>query len=510
MKYRSLLFCRSPLAPQADRTDDLFRSFCEDIHMDAVIREIATGREQYNLEEVFFRRPATVDDVVYRIAIMKDIDTCDLLNAFHDFSLRIRLSRNYLQNSRSCNDADQRDKFHLDAAFVYCQAVTNLHAALEAANLRSDGLAQFAAWLSHYINTSAFESLKRESSRLNSEFEEIRYRLLVFGNTITVLPDDSKTDIYRSLGKTFYEDDPDKTVTFQLFANLHLAEVEKRILQQVKKYFPSPFQKLAAFCFDHDAFVHPDLLTFDREINFYLACLEFFRRLREKGYGYGFPEISDRLCIRAGYDLSLALSDLHAGQKLDIVTNDFELSPDERLVVVTGPNQGGKTTFARSIAQILFLSSIGCPVPCRTAEVFICDRLFTLFPKDEHPVSDMGKLKQDLQRLKPILAHATSRSLVIFNELFASAATHDAVEMGRILFEFFAGTGTRCLFVTHFHELASVRNDLVSLVAETDPFHSGKRTFQIKRKTADGNVYAASLIEKYELSRSRLKERIQK
>jgi DNA mismatch repair ATPase MutS len=283
--------------------------------------------------------------------------------------------------------------------------------------------------------------------------------------------------------------------------------VQAAIATFVARLYPDTFEALHAYAIRYTDLFDPQLAQFEREAQFYLAYLDVMDVLRSDGVTFCYPTIepSGEVDVRAGRDISLALS-LHVKGEVPIA-NDCVLGPDDRVVVVTGPNQGGKTTFARTIGQIHILAGLGLPVPATRAVVPLVDRVPTLFEKGENVENRRGHLYDDLVRAREAMDGATRGSLVILNELLSSTALEDALFLGTKLIEGLRHSGTRCVYVTFLDELSRLPGT-VSLVAGVDPTDPTRRTFQVVPQAANGLAFAQALADKYGLSRQALENRL--
>lgn len=486
-------------------------AFFIDLNLDQVIDSITSGREEYNLKPFFYTSLKGVDEIKYRHEIMQDLENINLFNCIKAFSEKMRFMREHLIQSSKLYNKYQKEMWFLDAVEIYCDAAIGLTENLSTITLKSRGLLAFREYMISYSNSDYFTSLFKEAKKLKTDFSEVKYTVLIKDTCVKVnkyeFEDNYSTEILKVFEK--FKQEAAKERQFKFDNSLIMNHVEEQILDLVAELYPDLFLNFDNYCANNSNYLNETIAIFDREIQFYIAYLEYISVFKGAGLKFCYPQISDtckEIYNHGGFDLALAYKLIT--QNSSIVCNDFYLKDKERIFIVSGPNQGGKTTFARTFGQLHYMASIGCLVPGTEAKLFLFDNIFTHFEKEENIKNLSGKLQDDLVRINYILSQATPSSIIIMNEIFNSTTLKDAIFLGKKIMEKIIQLDLLCVCVTFIEELTSLGDKTVSMVSTIVPENPALRTFKIIRMPADGLSYAISIAEKYQLTYDCIKERI--
>lgn len=491
--------------------------FFKDLNLNQIFAPILKAKKEFKLEGFFYTALHNPEVILYRQDVMRELESDELRSLFAGFSKTVYDLGRYMDTIRKAltsNDSWNNNyltRGHmLDYAERYCLTVSALSEELSKLALRSAGLRGFAEYLQAYCASESCAGLCAHVKRLRDELSAVEYCMLIKNGTIHVRKYEGQPDHSKQILAAFekFRQGDVKDYRQKLPEEPYAAHVEAAVLNMLADLYPDIFADLISFCSNYLHFDDETILRFSREIQFYLSWLDFVCPLRQTGLPFHYPKLcntSEHLYNLDGFDLALA-----AVTREKTVTNDFLLNAPEHIMVITGPNQGGKTTFARAFGQVHYLASLGLCVPGREAALYLFDNIFTHFGREENLSTLNGKLQDDLVRLHELLSKATSKSILIVNEIFSSTTLSDALSLGGHMMDAFAALGAPAVVVTFLDELASHGPETVSMMSTVQKEDPAERTYQIIRKPPDGLAYAIYIAGKHGLTYEQLRGRIKK
>ncbi len=487
-------------------------SFVSDLNLDLIVNAIVAERGEPDfLTKHFYHQLHDVHSVYYRQEIFRDLEDGALFKAIKDFAQKIYQVGVHAEQVKKMQYRYQKEGWFLDEVAIYSEAVATLTAHLNTCNIRSKGINFFRDYLSGYVASTEFTSLDAETRDLKKALAAIRYSVRIKGLKVEVRRYDGELDYSTEVEKTFERfrqgSVKDYKVNFRGWPGMN--HVGAQVVDLAARLFSNEFSALDDYCLRHTGFFDGNIRRFEQELRFYVAYLEFITPLRLAGLEFCYPEVSQESKEIFAIDtFDLALANKLVPEGVPVICNEFHLEEAERVLVISGPNQGGKTTFARTFGQLHHLASIGCLVPGSTARLFLFDRIFTHFEREEDLDNMSGKLENDLVRIRGVLEEATTNSIVIMNEIFTSTTLNDARFLGTKIMERVIDLDLLCVYVTFIDEIASLGKTIVSMKSTIIPENPAERTYKVVRGPADGLAYALAIAEKYNLTYERMRRRI--
>ena len=226
------------------------------------------------------------------------------------------------------------------------------------------------------------------------------------------------------------------------------------------------------------------------ELGFYLGCLNLHDELTKRTVPLCFPKPTPigaaRFQCRGLRDVGLCLA-----TSKKVTGNDVD-ADGKTLIVITGANEGGKSTFLRSVGAAQLMMQAGMFVTAEQFGANARDGVFTHFKQEEDAALRRGKLDEELARMSTIVEHISSTSLLLCNESFASTNAREGSEIAQGIVHAMVESGVKVFFVTHLYELAHglyARHDPADLFLQAERRSDGVRTFRLATGNPEPTSY---------------------
>ena len=297
---------------------------------------------------------------------------------------------------------------------------------------------------------------------------------------------------YIEVSKSFINDVPDRFVRKQTLTNCEryitqeLKEMESTIFgadEKLVKLEYEIFQQLRSFVSDNSVRI--------RETAALIAELDVYRSFAEvaRKNNYVCPEVdlSSDLIIKDGRHpvVEKFVRDSY------FVPNDTLMdTSDNRMLIITGPNMAGKSTYMRQVALIVVMAQIGSFVPAREAKVGIVDKVFTRVGASDDLASGQSTFMLEMNEVATILKNATRSSLIVYDEVGRGTSTYDGMSIARAVVEYTHSKkiGAKTLFATHYHELTAMEDEFPGIVNYNVAAKKKQDTVTFLRKIVRGGT----------------------
>ncbi len=486
---------------------DLFK----DLNIDRIIAAVVNEKKQYDIKKFFLAPLNDIEFIKKRYEVFHDFEDPRLLKTIEAFCDKIYRVKKLQEESKSVNAHHIYKNFlFLESAQIYISSLEILQKSITGFTPNSPTINSFFYYISNYLESENFLNFKRGIEDLGTLFESLKFDILIDSLSIKVKKRGDEKEYKETLESLFkkFIDNNGRREVLKFNKVRGFNHINGKILEFLDKLYPKRFAKAGILFERYGDFLDENIDRFCYQIEFYLAYISYMDKIKKLGVSFCYPNFSqDSINVVDGYNL--ALVEKFANQSKSTVPNSFEMNEKERIVVVCGANQGGKSTFAKMIGQICYLFSLGLPIPSKSATLKIFDNIFTHFEKDESSISLRSKLEDDIKRVNKIIKNSNSKTLIILNEIFSSTSLDDAIYLSEEIAKRILSLNAYCVWVTFVDEVSNLNDKMVSYVAEVDLENSAKRRYEIVKKESNGLAYAQSIAKKYRLGYDDILKRIQ-
>jgi len=531
-----------------------------DLNITALVRQLSLHPlYEKNMRHLLLHLQTDEDTIAYRQAIISDLlSTPTSMEKLENVLHAILDLEQYLTAPQWKDNQLRQVAWRLSELERYVECVELLNDVLQSTSFQSQGLKQLTQRIQGLTQSELFSDLRQELPNLVQQIRTVRSVTIGINLddelrpvSATLLSANNHAFIQESIMTRllggFFQREPDDDAppnAFKLHNAQHidgLSPFQIELDNRNSPFMPPLFKDLSVLMDETSRPIVNALRQFTQvntrfliglknELAFYLGAVKWVHKLKAKNVPLSQPEIApmdERVTILEGlYNINLVQQLAPRFETLEeqIVLNHAKFNDDGRIFILTGPNQGGKTTYTQAVGLAQFLFQAGLHVPASQARMSAVDGIYTHFATEERPDIEAGRLGEESRRLHHIFQKATPHSLVLMNESLASTNAVESLYIARDVVRVLRMLGARAIFATHLHDLAQDCTDLnsqtegdslvVSLVSqvnvETNPDGEViKRTYRIIPADPMSKSYAVELAAKYGISFEQLTELLQ-
>lgn len=295
----------------------------------------------------------------------------------------------------------------------------------------------------------------------------------------------------------------------RVYQNTDISHLDKKIQEHICSQRPQLVGELESLYKKYGSYDISPFIRIAKELVFYLAGIRFVQRYEEAGFFFSMPvcAASQGSEVRDAYDMTLGINLYRNNKGCAVIPNDYGFGEKRRVFILTGANQGGKTTFIRSVGLIQCLAQVGMFVPCRKASLRMVEQIHTHFSREDECGASVGRFEQELQRIHEILKNLRDGDMVLLNETFTSTQRTVAVVLLKRLLQEMDRRHCCGGLVTHFYEVCDglEGESFYSLVTEVaGDGESKERTYRIREGESFRYSYAKDIAVKCGVTYERL------
>ena len=289
---------------------------------------------------------------------------------------------------------------------------------------------------------------------------------------------------------------------------------DETLFKELDSFTHKLVKKLTKVMADYQRLGIRDIASIDYQLEFYIGAADLIASVKAKGLDMCCPVIlpkeERRAEIRGLFDMiyyhEASIYNLrNKDNKKEVITNDLTFDDSAAFYILTGANNGGKTTFVRALGICQVLAQAGFFVPAQFCEIAIADFVYTHFPKEEEIGINASRFTTEIKEFKAISDTITNHSLLLMNESIQSTTPLECVEIASRLVRMFCILGVRGVFATHLTDIARktleinedprIHSRVDSLVVQVG--ENGERRYKIQKGAPSDKVYAGEIFEKF-------------